>query len=120
MSKDKEDRAYLWDMLAAARTVSEFIQGKTLKDYQENLMLRSAVERQVEIIGEAARKVSRIFKVENPQIPWRPIQAPLIMSDRLRLVNYRSCRFLNGCGPIQTRNLNNQSLLWTPKTGQVP
>ena len=75
MSKDKEDRAYLWDMLAAARTVSEFIQGKTLKDYQENLMLRSAVERQVEIIGEAARKVSRSFKVENPQIPWRPIQA---------------------------------------------
>lgn len=38
-------------------------------------MLRSAVERQVEIIGEAACGISDTFKVDHPQIPWRPIMA---------------------------------------------
>lgn len=62
-------------MLTAARAVVEFVQGRTLEDYESNLMLRSAVERQVEIIGEAARRVSKEFQELHPEIPWRPIQA---------------------------------------------
>jgi uncharacterized protein with HEPN domain len=33
------------------------------------------VERQIEIIGEAARKVSDPFKAAHPEIPWRKIIA---------------------------------------------
>ena len=36
-------------------------------------MLRSAVERQIEIIGEAARKVSDSFQQQHPEIPWTGI-----------------------------------------------
>ena len=36
-------------------------------------MLRSAVERQIEIIGEAAGKVSDSFQQQHPEIPWRGI-----------------------------------------------
>lgn len=75
MSPDKDDRASLWDMLSAARAVTEFVQGRTLEEYVADLMLRSAVERQVEIIGEAARRVSKEFQQTHPEIPWRPIQA---------------------------------------------
>jgi uncharacterized protein with HEPN domain len=36
-------------------------------------MLRSAVERQVEIIGEAARRVSDSFRQQHSEIPWSTI-----------------------------------------------
>lgn len=75
MSAPKDDRAYLWDMLTAARAVVGFVQAKTLDDYLDDLMLRSAVERQVEVIGEAARRVSDALQVTHPEIPWRSITA---------------------------------------------
>ncbi len=75
MPPDKDDRAYLWDMLTAAKAVVGFVQGRTLDDYVADLMLRSAVERQIEIIGEAARRVSKEFQDAHPAILWRPIQA---------------------------------------------
>ena len=75
MSPDKDDLAYLWDMLSAANAVAGFVRGRTLEEYVAHLMLRSAVERQVEIIGEAARRVSPEFQRHHPEIPWRPIQA---------------------------------------------
>ena len=75
MSVPKDDRVYLWDMLTAARAVVDFTRGRTLADYESDLLLRSAVERQIEIIGEAARRVSKEFQVAHSEIPWRPIQA---------------------------------------------
>ncbi len=62
-------------MLTAARAVEGFVSGRSSDEYLADLMLRSAVERQIEIIGEAARRVSAEFQSEHAQIPWRPIQA---------------------------------------------
>ena len=53
MTAERDDNSYLWDMLTAARAVEGFIRGRTDADYLADLMLRSAVERQIEIIGEA-------------------------------------------------------------------
>jgi uncharacterized protein with HEPN domain len=75
MSLHKDDNVYLWDMLTAARAVESFVKNRTTADYLADLMLRSAVERQIEIIGEAARHVSSTFQASHPEIPWRPIQA---------------------------------------------
>lgn len=75
MSAPKDDRVYLWDMLTAAQAVVDFTRGQTLAAYETNLLLRSAVERQIEVIGEAARRVSQEFQVAHLEIPWRPIQA---------------------------------------------
>ena len=58
MRPDDKDMARLWDMLDAARAVVEFTQERRFEEFLANRMLRSAVERNLEIIGEAARCVS--------------------------------------------------------------
>jgi len=73
MQPAERDAAYLWDMQQAAIWITEFIQEQRYHDFQANKMLQSAVERQLEIIGEAARYVSKEFRVAHPEIPWRSI-----------------------------------------------
>jgi uncharacterized protein with HEPN domain len=69
------DAAFLLDMLAAARAAQSFVAGRSFEQYLKDLMFRSAVERQIEIVGEAARGVSDEFKAAHAEIPWRPIMA---------------------------------------------
>jgi len=52
----------LWDMLEAAKTVLEFTQNVTFYHYQQDKKLKLAVERSIEIIGEAASRVSKAFR----------------------------------------------------------
>lgn len=73
MRPEDRDSAYLWDMLRAADEVVSFVRGKAWSDYQSDALLRAAVERKVQIIGEAARHVSRTFQEAHPHIPWNPI-----------------------------------------------
>ncbi len=75
MPREKPDAALIWDMLEAARAVEQFSEGHTFDDYLTDRMLRSAVERQIEIIGEAARRVSPACQSAHPEIPWRIIVA---------------------------------------------
>lgn len=51
---------YLYDIQRAAGLLSEFVRGKTYADYQREAMLRAAVEREFEIIGEAMTKLARV------------------------------------------------------------
>jgi uncharacterized protein with HEPN domain len=60
-------------MLDAAKAVAEFVSSRTLHDYRNNRMLRNAVERNIEIIGEAANRVSQTFQKAHPEIPWKSI-----------------------------------------------
>jgi uncharacterized protein with HEPN domain len=53
-------RAYLYDIATACRLILEFTSGKGLVDYHTNAMMRSAVERQFEIIGEALNKLNQV------------------------------------------------------------
>ena len=69
MRPEERDVAYLWDMLDAARTVRDFIAGVTVNQYMQDRKLQLAVERAVEIIGEAASRVSDQYKAEHPEIP---------------------------------------------------
>ena len=56
----RESRKYLDDMQRAARSLTEFTNGKSLAEYAEEALLRAAVERQFEIIGEAMTRLARI------------------------------------------------------------
>src|SRR5690242_9199613 len=51
----RDPRAWLLDVITACELLSDFTRGKTFEDYAADVLLRSAVERQLEIIGEALR-----------------------------------------------------------------
>jgi uncharacterized protein with HEPN domain len=69
------DPANLYDMLKAAEMVQHHLKSKTFEDFLRDDLLQAAVERNIEIIGEAARRISGEFKQEHPEIPWRKIIA---------------------------------------------
>ena|SRR5436309_12308697 len=63
-----EVRALLFDVQEACRLLLSFTAGKTFPDYCSNPLLRSAVERQFEIIGEALNKAVKLDKGLTSQI----------------------------------------------------
>jgi len=48
-----EVKKYLFDVWQACELLAQFAAGKTLIDYQGDALLRSGIERQFEIVGEA-------------------------------------------------------------------
>ena len=73
MSDDERAAAHLWDMRQAAAAAAQFVGGRTFEEYLDDLMFRSAVERQVEIIGEAARRLTKQFRTQHEEVPWAAI-----------------------------------------------
>lgn len=56
---DLDPRAFLWDVRQATQRIEAFVRGREREDYLADPMLRSAVERQFEIIGEALNQLSK-------------------------------------------------------------
>ena len=78
-----EARKYLFDAQHAAAAIRTFCQGKSLESYQQDMLLRSGVERQFEIIGEA---LSQLSKLDAPLVARIP-DAPQIISFRNQLIH---------------------------------
>lgn len=75
MRPDAGDQAYLHDMIEACERIARFVTDRTLADYRSDDLLRSGVERQIEVVGEAARRLSNALREAHPEVPWRPIIA---------------------------------------------
>jgi uncharacterized protein with HEPN domain len=64
-----EAKKRLLDVVNACEAIAEFIAGKDFSAYEKNRLLRSAVERQFEIIGEALNKAGALEASLTAQIP---------------------------------------------------
>lgn len=67
----RRDDAYLLDILIAARKALKFVEGIDRNDFEDNELVQNAVMRPLEIIGEASAKISKEFRKEHSDIPWR-------------------------------------------------
>lgn len=69
----KDDLVRLLHMLDAAREALSFVSGKSRSDLNKNRMLVLSLVKDIEIIGEAAGKVSPETKDQYAGIPWLDI-----------------------------------------------
>ena len=67
------DHARLLHISEAIDYVQDFLKNKSKDDFLSDTMLRFAVERQLEIIGEAANHLSDDLKENFNEIEWRKI-----------------------------------------------
>jgi uncharacterized protein with HEPN domain len=65
------DLTYVLDMLVAARHIQAYMAGIDRSTFEQDTMRQDAIIRRVEIIGEAARRVSAEFRAAHPDIAWQ-------------------------------------------------
>jgi uncharacterized protein with HEPN domain len=97
-----EARKYLYDIQQAVVRISEFTQGKRFEDYQSEAMLRAAVERQFEIIGEALVRLARLDQELAAQV-----------SEHRRIIAFRNI-LIHGYADVDDR------LVWDFAQTRVP
>ena len=66
----KDDSIYIEHILKSINRILEYISGKDRESFEEDLVTQDAVVRQLEIIGEAAKRVSKEFRSNYSDIPW--------------------------------------------------
>lgn len=97
-----EAKKYLWDARQAAALIARFVEHKTFDDYRADAMLRSAVERQFEIIGEALNALSKVDPDTAAAIP-----------ELARIVAFRNV-LIHGYATVDDR------LVWGVVEGKLP
>lgn len=98
----RDARAYLWDARQATELLAEFSRGKTFDDYRTDALLRSGVERQFEILGEALNQLSKVDGRTAARIP-----------DLARIVAFRNI-LIHGYATVD------DALVWQVLVERVP
>lgn len=70
----REFRHFLHDIRDAIAVIESATAEKTLADYQSNTMLKFGLERAVEIISEASRRIPEDLKALRPEVPWPKVK----------------------------------------------
>ena len=65
----RDPKSLLWDACEAANAIAAMTAGKTFEDFDRDIVLRSAVERQFEIAGEALRQLAGVYSALAAKIP---------------------------------------------------
>ena len=65
------DTVYLGHMAAAVARIAEFVDRVPRAEFEREWTLQNALIRELEILGEAASKLSAGFVKANPEVPWK-------------------------------------------------
>jgi uncharacterized protein with HEPN domain len=86
-----EAKKYVYDILQAAQLLTDFTSGKSFDDYSQDPLLRSAVERQFEIAGEALSPLAK-----------RDEQIAVRISEHRRIIAFRNI-LIHGYADVDDR-----------------
>ncbi len=64
------DPVYLSDILDSARRAHTYVEGVSRSEFLRDVKLQDSVVRRLEIVGEAAGRLSPEFRQEHPTVPW--------------------------------------------------
>jgi uncharacterized protein with HEPN domain len=109
-----DDTAPLRDMFEYALTAQRFIEKRMREDLDSDVMLRLALTRAIEVIGESASRVSPKFKAANPNIQWTQI-----IATRHRLIHGYDLIDLNILWDISTLDLPELITQLRPLVGEM-
>lgn len=73
MSGQRDDSVYVAHIREAAERIGEYLRGLTEIQFYDTPLVQDAVIRQIQIIGEAARRLSPDFRASTPDVPWADI-----------------------------------------------
>ena len=73
MSTQRDDSVYLKHIRDAIAKTQAYVKGVSKSTFMRDTLIQDAVIRQIEIIGEAAKRVSEKTQSENVQVPWQDI-----------------------------------------------
>ena len=76
----KNDHVYLEHILESIKKIEDFVYGITKFEFDRSVLIQDAVIRNIEIIGEATKKISKQFTKSHPEIPWQDMAG---MRDKL-------------------------------------
>ena len=76
----RDIKLLLEDIIIAGKDIQNFTEGMELNHFIQDRKTSSAVIRQFEIIGEAAKNVPESIRIKYSEIPWKDISG---MRDRL-------------------------------------
>lgn len=72
MSK-RGDIEFLCDIKEAIRRITLYIEKVQYEEFLKDIKIQDAIVRNLEIIGEAVKNISRNLKEKYPQIPWKEL-----------------------------------------------
>ncbi|MBN1762905.1 MAG: DUF86 domain-containing protein [Methanomicrobia archaeon] len=67
----KADTVYLRHILDAIARIEKYTEGVDYEDFMADDLVQAGVMREIEIIGEATKRLSQQFRNTYPEIPWR-------------------------------------------------
>ncbi len=69
----ERDKTYVLHILDEIGAIERFVTSMSFEEFVADLKTTKAVERSLEIIGEAAKNLSEAFCMQEPKVPWRDI-----------------------------------------------
>jgi uncharacterized protein with HEPN domain len=73
MQLNENDLSYMLDIIECIMDIEEFTNGIEFHQFEKDKMRKLAVERQLEVLGQAANKISNETQEKLEAIPWKNI-----------------------------------------------